>query len=65
MTMHDRDLWRTVQLLIDRYGAHAALEAAVQAEEMLVAGQMEGAVEWREIVRAIASIRVNEQRTKH
>lgn len=65
MTPYDRDVRRTVQLFIDRYGADAALEAALQAEAMLVAGRMEGAAAWREIVRAIESSRANEQRTEH
>ena len=38
----DIDIWRSANVLVNRYGKDAALEAAKRADEFLAAGDMGG-----------------------
>ncbi len=48
----DIDVYRSANLLIDQHGDEAPIHAAMQADAMLDAGDLDGAAVWRRIVRA-------------
>ena len=48
----DLDIYRSAQLLIDRHGDEAPIHAAMRADEMLEAGNMEGRAVWPRILGA-------------
>jgi hypothetical protein len=52
----DLDTWRAANLLIQRHGADAELEAAKRADLMLERGDDEGRLVWRRIKRAIVEL---------
>ena len=52
----DLDIYRSAKLLIDEHGAHASIEAALRADELLDRGDLDGAAVWRQIVSAIRDI---------
>ena len=49
----DLDIWRAANLLIQRHGADAEIEAAKRADQMLERGDLDGQVVWKRIRRAI------------
>ena len=53
----DKDIYRSAKLLIDRHGDDAVIEAAMMADKMLEAGDMEGQATWNRILRAIEELR--------
>ena len=52
----DLDIYRAATVLTRHHGTGAALEAAQRADTMLERGDMEGAVVWRRIVRAVKEL---------
>ncbi len=52
----DIDLWRAAELLVDRYGDGAAIEAAKRADDMLEQGDMEGKAVWLRILEAVKEL---------
>ncbi len=52
----DIDTYRAAKLYIDQHGDQAALQAAMQADAQLAAGDMEGAAMWRRIIKAIEDL---------
>ncbi len=48
----DLDIYRTAKLLIDRHGDEAPIHAAMRADEMLEAGNMERRAVWPRILSA-------------
>jgi hypothetical protein len=53
----DLDLWHAADILVKRYGDDAPIIAAQRADEMLVAGDVEGQVVWKRILGAISELR--------
>jgi len=49
----DIDIYRAAKLYVDEHGDQAALQAAMQADALLEAGDMGGAATWRKIIKAI------------
>jgi len=49
----DIDIYRSAKLLIDRHGADAVIHAAMQADEMLEDGDLDGQAVWMRILTAI------------
>ena len=49
----DLEVYRAAQATINRYGDEAALHAAMRADELMAAGDMEGRTVWHRIERAI------------
>jgi hypothetical protein len=49
----DKDVYRSAKLLIDRHGNDAVIEAAMMADKMLKAGDLDGLATWNRILRAI------------
>ena len=56
----DLDLYRSARLLIDQHGEDAARDAAMRADALLEAGDMEGRRVWLRIREAIKDL----QRTR-
>jgi hypothetical protein len=52
----DPDIFRAAELLIDQHGDDAPIRASERAEELLTAGDAEGAVVWRRILEAIEEL---------
>ena len=49
----DLDVYRSAHALIQRHGSEAAILAAMRADELMDAGDLDGAAVWRRIVAAI------------
>lgn len=47
------DIYRADKLYVDQHGDQAALQAAMQADKLLAAGDMEGSAVWRKVIKAI------------
>ncbi len=54
------DIYRSAKLYIDAHGDQAALRAAVRADALLDAGDLDGAATWRKIIAAIEAMRSTE-----
>ncbi len=46
-------LWRTAKLCIEQYGEDAATHAAMRADELMEAGDMDGRAVWRRLLEAV------------
>ena len=49
----DPDIYRAAKLLIDQHSDDAPVHAAMRADELMAAGDMEGAATWKRILGAI------------
>ena len=49
----DLDIFRSAQLLIKQHGEDAPIHAAMRADAMLEAGDLDGVATWRRILRAV------------
>jgi hypothetical protein len=56
----DIDIYRSAKLYLDRHGDQAALQATMQADTLLSAGDMEGSATWRRIIKAIEVMQATE-----
>ena len=56
----DIDIYRCAEMIVRQHGEDAALFAAERADALLAAGDVEGQVIWKRIVRAVVDI---QQRT--
>ena len=54
------DIYRAAKLYIDQHGDQAALQAAMQADALLEAGDMDGAATWRKVIKAIEVMQATE-----
>ena len=52
----DLDIYRAAHALIKQHGEAAALEAALRADKLLAAGDMEGKSVWVRILKAVDEI---------
>ncbi len=52
----DLDVYRSAHLLIERHGDDAPIEAAMRADELMEAGDMEGVTVWKMILNAIKEL---------
>ena len=52
----DRDIYRSANELIKQHGDAADIEAAMRADELMEAGDMEGEAVWLRIVKAIEEL---------
>jgi hypothetical protein len=53
----DPDIFRAAKLLFDRHGDDAPVRAARRSDELQDAGDIQGAVLWRQILQAIEELR--------
>jgi len=52
----DPDIWRAANLLLKRYGADAAAQAAQRADTLLADSDSEGCAIWKRILAAVAEL---------
>ncbi len=52
----DLDIYRSAQVLVKQHGADAPVHAAMQADELLEAGDLEGCATWKRILRAVEDL---------
>ena len=50
------DIWRAAQLMLKRYGDKVIEESAARADELVAAGDDNGAVVWRRTSAAVAEL---------
>ena len=50
------DIFRVANLLVKRHGQDAPIQAAMRADELLEAGDLDGCAVWRRILRAVAEL---------
>ena len=56
MAVDDLDIYRAARLLIDQHGDEAPIHAAMRADELLDAGNLDGAAVWRRIAKAVREL---------
>ena len=59
----DKDIYRSAKLLIDRHGDDAVIHAAMRADKMLEAGDLDGLATWKRILSAIDEL-LSQERPK-
>ena len=52
----DLDIYRSASLLIQQHGEDAPVHAAMRADELIEAGDMEGRAVWKMILKAIEEL---------
>ncbi len=50
------DIYRSAQLLVKQHGQDAPIHAAMRADAMLEAGDLEGWAVWKRILRAVGAV---------
>ncbi len=55
--LSDIETYRAAQATISRYGDEAGIHAAMRADELMAAGDMDGRAVWHRIERAIDELR--------
>ncbi len=58
----DLDIYRSAQVLLKRHGPDAPIQAAMRADELLEAGDLDGYAVWRRIVKAVEELISKERR---
>ncbi len=56
----DIDIYRSAQVLVKRHGQDAPIHAAMRADELLEAGDLDGATVWKRILRAVEELQGTE-----
>ncbi len=56
MMTSDLDIYRSANELIEQHGEDAPLHAAMRADELMEAGDMEGRAVWLRIVKAVEEL---------
>ena len=59
----DIDIYRSAKLLIDQHGEHASPEAAMRADKLLAAGDLDGKRAWVRIMKAVEELQRTEKVT--
>ncbi len=52
----DLDIYRSANILVKRHGEDAPIHAAMRADAMLEAGDLDGVATWRRILRAVEEL---------
>ena len=63
--MNDKDIYRAAKLMAEQYGADAATHAAIRADQMLRAGDVQGVHVWKRILRAVEELQAAGPGTVH
>ncbi len=58
----DLDIYRSAKTLIDQHGEDAAIEAAMRADKLLAAGDVDGKRVWVRIMKAVEELQRTEPR---
>ncbi len=56
----DLDIYRSANVLVKQHGQDAPIHAAMRADELLEAGNLDGSAVWRRILRAIEELQGSE-----
>ncbi len=56
----DLDIYRSANLLVKQHGEDAPIEAAMRADAMLEAGDLDGYGVWKRILRAVEELQGTE-----
>ena len=52
----DLDIWRSANVLVKHHGRDASIHAAMRADAMLEAGDLDGYAVWKRILRAVEAL---------
>ena len=52
----DLDIYRSANLLVKQHGEDAPIEAAMRADAMLEAGDLDGCAVWKRVLRAVGEL---------
>ncbi len=58
----DLDIYRAANLLVKRHGQDAPIHAAMRADAMLEAGDLDGYAMWKRILRAVEELQGTDMR---
>jgi hypothetical protein len=61
----DLDIWRAANLLVQRHGADAEIEAAKRADQMIERDDLDGNAVWKRIRRAIIALQAPAEGPPH
>ncbi len=56
----DLDIYRSANVLLKQHGQDAPIHAAMRADELLEAGDLEGCAVWKRILRAVEELQGSE-----
>ena len=56
MKIPDLDIYRSANLLVQQHGEDAPIEAAMRADAMLEAGDLDGYVVFKRVLRAVGEL---------
>ncbi len=56
----DIDIWRSAQVLVKRHAPDAPTHAAMRADELLEAGDLEGCAVFKRVLRAVEGLQRTE-----
>ncbi len=56
LMVYDLDIYRSANVLIEQHGDEAPIHAAMRADELMDAGDMEGRAVWLRIVKAVEEL---------
>ncbi len=54
--IHDLDIYRSANLLVKQHGEDAPIRAAMRADAMLEAGDLDGYAVWKRILRVVEEL---------
>ncbi len=57
----DLDIYRAANVLVREHGQDAPIHAAMRADELLEAGDMDGLAVWKRILRAVEEMQSKER----
>ena len=60
----DLDIYRSAQVFVKQHGQDAPIHAAMRADELLEAGDLEGCAVWKRILRAVGELQRAEPGTR-
>ncbi len=52
----DLDIYRSAQVLVKHHGQDAPIHAAMRADELLEAGDLDGCAVWKRVLRAVEEL---------
>ncbi len=59
----DLDIYRAANALIKKHGKDAPIHAAMRADELLEAGDLDGVAVWRRVLRAVEELQGTEPKS--
>ncbi len=59
----DLDIWRSANVLVKQQGEDAPIHAAMRADAMLEAGDLDGLAVWKRILKAIEELQAKKPKS--